>query len=107
MEGRPEGQKDDQEGERGYVENICERGRSNNNLEGEKVHRHNPDNIIHSYTNGTATSNKQLKAEIFKATFVPQPPPADLSDIQPASYPTPVQPPPRIPRSRRNRETVP
>ena len=48
--------------------------------------------------NGGATSNKQ-KAEIFKSTFFPQPPPADLSDIKTATYPTPVQAPPRITRS--------
>jgi hypothetical protein len=45
--------------------------------------------------NETAASNDE-KAEIFKSTFLPPPPPADLSDIEGANYPEPVPSPPRI-----------
>jgi hypothetical protein len=45
--------------------------------------------------NETAASNDE-KAEIFKSTFFPPPPPADLSDIEGANYPEPVPSPPRI-----------
>jgi len=61
--------------------NICERGGRNNNLEGEKVHRHKPDNNVHPYTQ--RYSNFE---------------PTKSGNIQ-SSYPTPVQPPPRITRS--------
>jgi ribonuclease HI len=45
--------------------------------------------------NSTAPSNDE-KAEIFRATFFPPPPPADLSDIDGTDYPEPVPSPPRI-----------
>lgn len=45
--------------------------------------------------NGTVSSNDE-KVEIFKSTFFPLPPPADLSDIEGADYPDPVPSPPRI-----------
>jgi hypothetical protein len=46
--------------------------------------------------NETAASNDE-KAEIFKSTFFPPPPPADLTDIEAANYPEPVPSPPRVP----------
>jgi Reverse transcriptase (RNA-dependent DNA polymerase) len=45
--------------------------------------------------NGTAASNNE-KAEIFRATFFPQPPPANLSDIHKTSYAEAVPLPPQI-----------
>jgi exonuclease III len=52
--------------------------------------------------NETAASNDE-KAEIFKSTFFPPPPPADLSDIEAADYPEPVpSPPANHPISSRN-----
>jgi hypothetical protein len=45
--------------------------------------------------NETAASNDE-KAEIFRSTFFPPPPPADLSDIEEAHYPELVPTPPRI-----------
>jgi exonuclease III len=45
--------------------------------------------------NETASSNDD-KAEIFRATFFPPPPPADLTDIETYEYPESVPPPPGL-----------
>ena len=58
--------------------------------------------------NETAASNDE-KAEIFKSTFFPPPPPADLSDIETADYPEPVPSPcesPYLKSKRRSKSSL-
>jgi hypothetical protein len=54
-----------------------------------------PTSLYIPMINETAAS-EDVKAEIFRETFFPPPPAADLSDIEETVYPESVPPPPRI-----------